>query len=79
MPGLRRGKQELAARTLTPLILVRIHVPQPCTSLTRFAVVIARKRTRGTALANPGSKIYRVLRERDMLTPEITGHRPGSH
>jgi uncharacterized protein YjbJ (UPF0337 family) len=32
-PGLRRGKQELAARTLTPLILVRIQVPQPQTSL----------------------------------------------
>ena len=29
MPGLTRGKQELAARTLTPLILVRIQVPQP--------------------------------------------------
>jgi hypothetical protein len=28
VPGLTRGKQELAARTLTPLILVRIHVPQ---------------------------------------------------
>jgi hypothetical protein len=25
------------------------------------------------ALANPGGKIYRVLRERDMLTPEIIG------
>ena len=34
VPGLRRGKQELAARNLTPLILVRIHVPQPYTSLT---------------------------------------------
>jgi hypothetical protein len=29
VPGLTRGKQELAARTLTPLILVRIQVPQP--------------------------------------------------
>jgi hypothetical protein len=29
VPGLRRGKQELAAGTLTPLILVRIQVPQP--------------------------------------------------
>ena len=29
MPGLRRGKQELAAETLTPSILVRIQVPQP--------------------------------------------------
>ncbi len=29
MPGLGRGKQELAAGTLTPLILVRIQVPQP--------------------------------------------------
>ena len=29
MPGLRRGKQELAAGTLTPSILVRIQVPQP--------------------------------------------------
>jgi len=25
------------------------------------------------ALANPGGKIYRVLREEDMLTPEIIG------
>jgi hypothetical protein len=33
VPGLRRDKQELAARTLTPLILVRIQVPQPYTSL----------------------------------------------
>ena len=33
VPGLRRGKQELAAGTLTPLILVRIQVPQPYTSL----------------------------------------------
>jgi hypothetical protein len=29
VPGLRRGKQELAAGTLTPLIMVRIQVPQP--------------------------------------------------
>ena len=29
VPGLRCGKQELAAGTLTPLILVRIQVPQP--------------------------------------------------
>jgi hypothetical protein len=29
VPGLRRGKQELAAGTLTPSILVRIQVPQP--------------------------------------------------
>ena len=29
VPGLRRRKQELVARLLTPLILVRIHVPQP--------------------------------------------------
>ena len=29
VPGLRRGRQELAAGTLTPLILVRIQVPQP--------------------------------------------------
>jgi hypothetical protein len=29
VPGLRRGKQDLTARTLTPLILVRIQVPQP--------------------------------------------------
>jgi hypothetical protein len=27
----------------------------------------------GHALANPGGKIYCVLRERDMLTPEIIG------
>jgi hypothetical protein len=27
----------------------------------------------GHALANPGGKIYRVLRERDMVTPEIVG------
>jgi hypothetical protein len=33
VPGLRRGKQELAAGTLTPSILVRIQVPQPYTSL----------------------------------------------
>jgi len=29
VPGLRRGKHELAAGTLTPSILVRIQVPQP--------------------------------------------------
>src|SRR3984893_6472415 len=29
VPGLRRGKQDLTATTLTPLILVRIQVPQP--------------------------------------------------
>jgi hypothetical protein len=29
VPGLRRGKQELAAGNLTPPILVRIQVPQP--------------------------------------------------
>jgi hypothetical protein len=29
MKVLRRGKQELAAGTLTPSILVRIQVPQP--------------------------------------------------
>jgi hypothetical protein len=29
VPGLRRGKQDLTARTLTPSILVRIQVPQP--------------------------------------------------
>src|SRR5580704_14742270 len=29
VPGLGRGKQELAAGTLTPLILVRIRVPPP--------------------------------------------------
>jgi hypothetical protein len=28
VPGLRRGKQELAAGTLTPLIMLRIQVPQ---------------------------------------------------
>jgi hypothetical protein len=33
VPGLRRGKQELAAGTLTPSILVRIQVPHPDSSV----------------------------------------------
>jgi hypothetical protein len=36
VPGLRRGKQDLTARTLTPLILVRIQVPQPILIFRRF-------------------------------------------
>ena len=43
VPGLRRGKQELAAGTLTPSILVRIQVPQPSIPVFSGVSPLARK------------------------------------
>jgi hypothetical protein len=43
VPGLRRGKQDLTARTLTPSILVRILVAQPGSPVFSGVSPLARK------------------------------------
>jgi hypothetical protein len=53
VPGLRRGKQELAAGALTPSILVRIHVPQPGILPLRSVSAIFVERAQSQWLALP--------------------------